>query len=269
MAPDPIRQRRERIKALVAEQGFCTIGELAETLRVSEMTIRRDIALLEEAESQLRSVHGGVSAMPAQQLAGTEFKLRSRNRPSLKEAIARGALEFLPTTGGIAIDAGTSALEFARLLPDDSALKVVTHSVPVLNLLMGRQSLDVIGLGGSLQHSSQSLVGANTVSMIRDLQVNTFFMGASSVNARGAFCANDFDAVIKRALMAVAKTVVLLADSSKFSAEATVRICALDALSAIVVDDGISVEWRRRLRAAGARVVVVPTVTSPRRRVSV
>ena len=55
---------------------------------------------------------------------------------------------------------------------------------------------------------------------------------------------------------------------NKFSADATVRICALDALSAIVVDDGISVEWRRRLRATGARVVVVPTAAAARRRAS-
>lgn len=258
MGPDPIRQRRERIKTFVADQGFCTVGELAKVLSVSEMTVRRDIAFLEQTEKQLRSVHGGVSAVPAQQLAGTEFKHRSLNHSPVKEAIARGALELLPKSGAIAIDAGTTAFEFSRIVPDSAALTIVTHSVPVLNLLVGRKTLAVVGLGGALQHSSQSLVGANTIAAISDVQVNTFFMGASSINPRGVFCANDFDAVIKRALMSVAKNVVLLIDSSKFSADAMVRICSLDALSAVVVDDGITAEWRRRLRSSGARVVVVP-----------
>ena len=257
MNANPIRQRRERIKGFVAEQGFCTIGELAIVLGVSEMTIRRDIALLEQTEGQLRSVHGGVSSMPAQHLTGSDFRLRSRSRQTVKEAIAHRALEFLPANGAIAIDAGTTAYEFARALPEARALKVVTHSVPVLNVFLGRTASEVTGLGGALQHSSQSLVGANTIAAVADIHVGTFFMGASGINGRGAYCANDFDAVVKRALISVADSVVLLIDSSKFLSAAMLRICPLDAISTVVVDDGIAADWQRRLEDAGVRVVVV------------
>ncbi len=262
MALNPIRQRRERIKAAITEQGFCTISELASLLSVSEMTVRRDIAVLEETEGLLRSVHGGVSTIPAQQLAGSDYRLRSRSRSVVKEAIALRALDFLPAQGAIAIDAGTTAFEFARALPEERPFKIVTHSVPVLNIFMGREECEITALGGTLQHSSQSFVGASTISAIADIHVRRYFMGASGINARGAFCANDFEAVVKRALISAADEVILLIDSSKLSSAAMVRICSLDAISVVVVDDGIAADWQARLVQSGMQVVVAPVLST-------
>jgi DeoR/GlpR family transcriptional regulator of sugar metabolism len=144
-----------------------------------------------------------------------------------------------------------------RRLPANRRLQVVTHSLPALTALAGRDEIEVVGLGGTLQHISQSFAGPTTLAAVADIRVSTFFMAASGITERGVFCGSDFDAVTKRALMNVTDEVVLLTDSSKFSTTAMVRTCPLEAISAVVVDDGITDEWRARLEGLGVRVIVV------------
>jgi DeoR family transcriptional regulator, aga operon transcriptional repressor len=249
--------RRARLVQLVGEQGFCTIAELSAALAVSDMTIRRDIRILVR-EDKLRGVHGGVTVLPSTAMAGTEFKARAATMRAAKRAIARRALDFVPRSGAIALDAGTTTLELAKALPDQAGVKVVTQSLPVVNALMRREDLDVICLGGTLHPSTESFAGPATTAAISDLQVRTFFLAASGLRATGVYCGNDFDAITKRALVSVADEVVLLTDSTKFSISAMVRACALSDLNRVITDDGISAEHLQMFRAFGVEVVVVP-----------
>jgi DeoR family transcriptional regulator of aga operon len=176
------KARRASILEMIDTQGYCTITELSEAFGVSEMTVRRDIAKLAE-ERGLRSVHGGVTSLAPAALYGSSFLLRSDKRAEIKRQIAAAAVEFIAPSGIIAIDAGTTAAD----------LIAVASSADV----------EVIGLGGTFHFESQSFSGPTTVRSIADLQIGTFFLGASGVNERGVFCGNDFDAVTKRALIEV------------------------------------------------------------------
>lgn len=248
--------RRRRIQELVQEQGYCTTAELAVAFDVSEMTIRRDVARL-VAEGAVRDVHGGASVVGPQELRGADYGLRRQSVPTVKNAIARRALELLPEHGAIAIDSGSTAFEFASCLPTGRRLQVVTHSLPALTALAENEDIEVVSLGGTLQHISQSFAGPMTLAALAEMRVSTFFLAASGITERGVYCGSDFDAVTKRALMNVADEVVLLTDSTKFATTAMVRTCTLDAVSRVVVDDGITDEWKDRFAAAGVRVLTV------------
>jgi DeoR family transcriptional regulator of aga operon len=242
---------------MIDTQGYCTITELSEAFGVSEMTVRRDIAKLAE-ERGLRSVHGGVTSLAPAALYGSSFLLRSDKRAEIKRQIAAAAVEFIAPSGIIAIDAGTTAADLIAVLPPDRRLSVVSNSLPVLTGLASSADVEVIGLGGTFHFESQSFSGPTTVRSIADLQIGTFFLGASGVNERGVFCGNDFDAVTKRALIEVSEHVVLLCDSSKFSTTAMARVASLSSVTTVVTDTGVSAEHLSIFQDQGVSVRLVP-----------
>lgn len=256
--------RRTQILDLVEQQGYCTIMELSKAFDVSDMTVRRDVQRL-VVEGQLRSVHGGVTVLGQNAMSGTDFRARSVRMHDAKKTIAARALDFLPLSGAVALDAGTTTLELARTVPQDARIHVVTPSLSVINALAGHDRVEVMCPGGNLHRKTESFAGPTTVSAIGELRVRTLFLAASGITGNGVYCGNDYDAVTKRALMDVADEVILLADSSKFSLSALVRVCSLDDVDRIVTDDGINEVHLRALRQNDIDVVLVPAahLTTP------
>ncbi|WP_168209203.1 DeoR/GlpR family DNA-binding transcription regulator [Agromyces intestinalis] len=250
-------ERRERLLQYIAEQGYCTIAELSKAFSVSEMTIRRDAQKLVEQEL-VRGFRGGVGSLSKQDLTGSDYRFRDIAHAAAKHAIASAAVGMVEPHSVVAIDAGTTANQFAQLLPADRDIKVITNSFPALASLVGNPGVEVSCLGGTLHPESLSFDGPATLAGIENIQIQTLFLAASGMSDRGAFCANGFDAITKRALIDVSERVVLLADSTKFDAHAMVRICDWDVVDRLIVDDGISEAQQHMLRQQGVQVEVVP-----------
>lgn len=247
-------ERRSRVLQLVQEQGFCSTAELVAELGVSEMTVRRDAQRLADGGA-VRIVHGGVSVLPPSALQGSgDFTVRTGAMAEAKQAIGRRAADLIQPDTVVGFDAGTTLTEVARFLPPETPLTVVTNSVPIIGQLMSNYFVRIIALGGEMHRETQSFAGASIVSQLQQLHINLLLLAASGVNRRGIFCGNDFDAVSKRALIAASDRVVLVVDSSKFETSAMVRICSLDAIDEVVVDDGIRAEDEHILLEGGVSV---------------
>lgn len=245
--------RRRAILGRLRAAGFCGVGELAEELEVSEMTVRRDLRQLETAD-QVRLVHGGAS-LPPDSLSSTLFSSRAESNEAAKQEIARDAAALIGPRDTVAIDAGTTAFELARALPETFAGCVVTHSVPVIQHMLSRPSVRVVGLGGDLYHASQAFVGPTTVEMASSLRVRTVFLGAAALDERGIYCAADVERPTKRALMSIADDVVLLVDHGKFATSAPVLLCRYADVGALVTDQPPPPAVAGALRAAGTRLI--------------
>ena len=250
-------ERRERLVQFIADQGYCTIAELSRAFSVSEMTIRRDVLRLVE-QRKVRGFRGGVGSVTRQDLQGSDYTFRDTAMADAKRAIATRAIDMVPAASVVALDAGTTMNQVARLLPPDRGVQVVTNSFSVVSSLVGNTGVEVVCLGGNLHPETLSFDGPATLSAISSLQVETLFLAASGLSDRGAFCGNGFDAITKRALIEVAERVVMLADSSKFASSAMVKICGWDVIDQIVIDEGISEEDERMLEQHEVLVVKVP-----------
>lgn len=249
--------RRERILELIRQFGFGSAGELAAMLNVSEMTVRRDFRRLSD-QGLVRQVHGGVSALTT--VAGPiDFRLRATQHEEAKRAIASRAIELLQPGSVVGLDAGTTTLEVARQLPADLRLTVVTHSLPAMGAFTARPSIEVIGLGGHLHAETQAFSGTMTLAAIAEIRMNMLLLAMTAVRAGDMWCTNTFDADTKRALIAAADHVVLLADSSKFGATAVMRVASLDGVQTVISDDGLDSTARNEIERLGIELVVVPT----------
>jgi len=253
MRYDKAPARRLRIAELVRQSGFCRSSELSKILGVSEMTIRRDLHLLAK-RGLVHSVHGGARAtMP--EIGSHDFQLRLEKNRDIKKAIARGACAYLEANSIIALDAGTTLLEFTRALPTGKNLTVVTHSVPVMSALASREDIELIGLGGILNRTTQSFTGPQTLLALKELRVSTLFLATAAIQDDAMYSGNIFDTEMKRALIEIADKIILLVDSTKFRTSAGIRVAGLEEVDAIVTDDGKDV--KTLLNKKGVEAVIV------------
>lgn len=248
--------RRERLVQFVLKQGYCTVLELARRFEVSEMTIRRDVARLVD-QRRLRAFHGGVASLAPMDMLGSDYGARDRSMDAAKRAIAARALHGVESGSVVAIDAGTTASRLASIIPSDRRLKVVTHSFPVVSRLATNAGVDLECLGGVFHREALSFAGPATLAAISNLHIQVLFLSASGLNDRGVFCGNGFDAITKRALIDVSDRVVLIADSSKFSTAAMVRICEWGAIDQLITDTGLRAADREMLTQYGLQVETV------------
>jgi DeoR/GlpR family transcriptional regulator of sugar metabolism len=254
-------RRRSRILDHLRQNGYGSQGELARMLGVSEMTVRRDARRL-AGEGLVHAVRGGILAI-GEPSVGIDFRLREHRHPDTKRAIARAAVDMIHSGATVALDAGTTTLELARLLVPPLQLKVVTSSLPAINVLAGRPDIETIALGGTLSTELQNFTGPLTLTALRRLHVDQVFLAATAISKGAMYCNVMWDAEIKRALIELGDEVVLLADSSKFSMTAIARVASLSAVNTIVVDDLITPAELESIRAAGIRVVTVPAIVEP------
>jgi DeoR/GlpR family transcriptional regulator of sugar metabolism len=250
--------RREEILRRIRETGYVSAPELGADLSVSERTVRRDLQRLADL-GLVELVYGG-ALPPGGVTPRSPFDARSQVRSEQKRAIAEAALRFVEPGATIGLDAGTTTLGLARLLPAESDVTVVTHSLPAMAALGERPGADLsglIGLGGLHHAPTRAFAGPDTVAAIRRLRVHTFFLAASGLDHEAAYCGTPLDAEAKRAFLAVAERVVLLADAGKLRRSAPVRICGWEEVDAFVTDASIPEPDRADLSAV-THLVIAP-----------
>ena len=250
-------ERQQAMAQLVTERGRLSVTEIADQFDVTTETVRRDLSVLERI-GLLRRVHGG--AGPATALAVMEAGLGERDQAntSEKDRIARAALDQLPAANGtVLLDAGSTTSRLASLLPRDLRLTVVSHAVPVAARLAGSPQVELHLLPGRVRPTTQAAVGAETVEALQRLRADVAFLGTNALSIDHGLSTPDHEeAATKRAMVAVARRVVCLADSSKVDTESPVRFAELAEVDVLVTDDGIAAADRRALERAGLEVVV-------------
>ena len=231
---DSAPERRRAILSAVGDAGFVSVTELTRRLGVSDMTVRRDLRKLAQ-QGTVRIVHGGVSALSTSPHSPA-FTGRAEEHATGKRAIGEAVARSLSLRATIAVDAGTTTYAVVQALPDSFRGTVVTHSIPVMQLMLSRGLGRVVGLGGELLGESQAFIGPRTVAAVAGLRVQTLLLGAAAVDDQGIYVSTDNERPTKLALMSIADRVVLLVDSSKFLASAPVHLCGWDEISAVVTD---------------------------------
>lgn len=250
-------ERQQAMARAVAARGRMSVAELASDYDVTTETVRRDLSVLESL-GLVRRVHGG--AVPASVLTSLEYGLAERDASQVaeKEAIARAAVDLLPPAGGsILLDAGSTTVRFAEMLPRDRRLVVYTHSVPVAARVAVNPAIELHLLPGTVRPTTQAAVGTETVAALTQVRVDLAFLGANGVTVDHGFSTPDStEAATKRAIVGASRRVVVLADATKVGAEATVRFAAVDEVDVLLTDRAIDGRQRKELVAAGLEVVV-------------
>ncbi|MEY9877463.1 DeoR family fructose operon transcriptional repressor [Streptacidiphilus sp. MAP12-33] len=251
-------ERQQQILQLVQEHGRVDVPSLAQTFGVTQETIRRDLGVLDRA-GLLRRVHGG--ALPAGSLP-EEPGLAEREVTAAceKDRIAHAALELLtelvPAEGSVLLDAGTTVSRLAALLPADSAWTVATNALPVAARLADHPRLTLHLVGGRLRRRTHAAVDAWALRDLAELHADVAVLAANGFDAAGGLTTPDLaEAAVKRAMVAGARRVVLLADSAKHGDRHLARFAGLAQVDVLVTDTGLDDDATREIEELGPKVI--------------
>lgn len=251
--------RRSRLLELVRRRGFASLPDLAQTLEVSESTIRRDLAHLEE-EGTAKRTHGGAFYTGASpQLL--HFDQRQSAEWDKKKAVAEVAARLIDDADTVLLDSGSTTYELALLLVN-RPLQVVTNSLPVANLFCSEANIDLVMVGGYVHTRSGTVWGSYADEMLSTLTVRRAVLSVAGVNEKGLFNSNRLQVNTQQAMMRTAEEVIVVADSTKFGHQSLSRVCDLSDVNHYVVDDGLSTDWRERISAAGATLHIAPVAST-------
>ena len=252
------QQRQAYILERVREDGAVRVADLARDLRVSDMTVRRDLELL-HSRGLLEKVHGGATALPGSALWEPGFAAKSTLQLAEKEAIAEAAVSLVAPGTAIGISAGTTTYELARRLVDVPGLTVVTNSVPVADVLhhAGRADHTII-LTGGVRTPSDALVGPFAVSALRTIHVDLVFMGVHGMDPHSGFTTpNVLEADTDRALVEAGRRLVVVADNTKWGIIGISSIARLDQADTLISDTGLDPDARAALEEHVRELVIV------------
>ena len=252
--------RRDRLRELVQARGFASLGELAESLDVSESTIRRDLEQLEQS-GDARRTHGGAFWTGKPDTLRI-FETRRDDSWPAKAAIGEAAAAMVEDHDTILLDGGSTTYELARQLVG-RPLQVVTNSLPVAHLLSSSDTIDLVMIGGCVRGRTAVAIGPMADTLLQSINVGKAFLSVAGVNERGYFNSDMMLVESEKAMLAAADQAIVVADSSKFGKVSLSRLCGLDEVRGVVTDGNIDFEWKSRLEAAGVELVLASGVRQP------
>jgi DeoR family fructose operon transcriptional repressor len=242
-------ERQKSILNFLNETTPLSVEDLAAKLEVSEVTIRRDLVVLENHRLIIRE--RGKASLSSQ---GFEplFNTRQKRNLDKKRKIAKYVVEQIHEGEVIALDVGTTTMEIAKELVKKSGITVFTASLQVATIL-SKGNLEVYVIGGLIRKNEMSLIGSMAFENINKYNFDRFYIGIAGMEYHHG--PTDFsleEAEVKRAFISRSKNVIAAVDHTKFAQTALVKVCEFEQISEIITnaveDHSISPELLKKTK---------------------
>jgi len=251
-----ITERHQYILNKLHEEGNLNVINLYRHLKVSSVTIRKDLKLFEEKGLLFRT-HGGATLLNPYTIdkpVNEKEKLQS----SEKSKIGILAAKLIEPNDSIIIASGTTVTSFAKSIQNKKNLTVITSSLNVALELIEHPDTEVLQLGGILRKSSSSVTGPYAQNILADFSCTKLFLGVDGIDLEfGLTTTNAMEAHLNRQMIEASQKVIVLSDSTKFGKRGFGRICGLDKVDRIITDSGISEHFVVQLQNLGIEVTIV------------
>jgi len=251
-----LAERHQFILNRIQKDQYINVVELCKELKVSSVTIRKDLKLLEDKNLLFRT-HGGATVnnpYTVDRPVNEKEKIQSAE----KNKIGLAAVQLLKENDSIVIASGTTLLYFVKNIPSGLNLTVVTSALNIALELVSEPGVEVIQLGGLMRKSSSSVMGAYAEQILQDFYFNTLFLGVDGIDLDyGLTTTNAMEAHLNRKMINVSQKTIVLADSTKFGKRGFGKICGLEDIDHIITDKGISQQIVNHLEGLGVTVTIV------------
>ncbi len=252
-----LRERLDQILSLLHQQGRVSVAELSDRFEVSPVTVRNDLATLEQRGRLVRT-HGGAVVKTEMDRDLPAFALRKELHFPEKERIGRAAAALVRDGDAIALDASTTAWQAARHLKDHRELTVVTNGLFVALEFLDSPGVTIVMPGGLLRPESASLVGDMGACILDQYHVQKGFFGAGGFTIEeGLTDTSQYEVELKRSMAKRSKEVIAIVDSSKWGQVTFASLAPVEQLDRVITDDGAPEEMVAALRRRGVEVSTV------------
>ncbi len=225
--------RRQEIIRLLNDQPSIKVQDLIERFSVTPVTIRKDLARLENA-GLISRTHGEAHLVSPAYVPplGIRKELHARE----KNAIARAASALVGDGDSVILDSGTTTLAIAKCLEKKKGITIITNSIPV-SYFLADSGLCVLMCGGTLQGNSISLVGPEAEHYFSQITANILFLGATGIRDDfGLMISSSFESSLKQQMIKAAKKVYAVLDASKFSRTSIIQFATFKDVYAVITN---------------------------------
>lgn len=234
-----INQRKEKILEILNDQGQVKVADLSREFGISSITIRSDLADLED-KGLLFRVHGGAinsyksyCDMDLQQRLGTNLKA--------KQLIAKRAVEMIKDHDTVMFNSGTTTLTVFRAIPAHLHLNIVTNSISIALEASGNPNFNVVLLGGFVNPKYQFIYGDDALSQLKNYHADKLFLSVDGISpVSGLTTYYDREAELARLMLSQSASKIIVADSSKVGRTAFVNIAEITNADTLITDEQTS-----------------------------
>lgn len=251
------RERWQLILSKLRDRGIVRVAALAEMTGASVATLRRDLAKLEDL-GELRRVHGGaerVDVSGQSALQATPFGASQTQHAAEKRAIALRAAELCSDGDSIILNAGSTTWFMAQCLRSHR-MQVLTNSFPIAQELVANSENRVVLPGGELYREPGIILSPFDEDSIQHFAAAKMFMSAYAITPLGVIESDPLIARAEAKLLNRTERLIVLVDSSKFTARGNIVVCPLARVSTVITDTGAPPHMIDHLRALGIEVIV-------------
>ena len=238
------------ILKMLDQENEVSVTKLSKSLGISEVTIRKDLTLLQNKNLLVRT-RGGAIRRPIENLnEDTTISRKSMFNFHEKARIGKLATKLIKEGDHIMLDSGTTTLEIAKNLDGFRDLSIVTNALNIAEELMKYNRFNVIVLGGHVRFNSHSTIGPIALKTISHFANYKLFLGVDSFSfENGISTPNMEEAMLNQAMIAQASQVIAVFDSSKFNKRSFCHIAHCEQIHAIVTDKNLPSSTVTRLKA--------------------
>jgi DeoR family transcriptional regulator, aga operon transcriptional repressor len=249
-------ERRRAILAALNRDGRVLVKDLAAHFKVSQITIRKDLEVL-QGRGLLHRTHGGALVPSSGALNDPSLQEKEKLHRTEKMRIAQAAVRLVEEDQSILLDSGTTTMAIARALRSFRKLTVITNAVNIAAELANSE-IEVILTGGTVRKNSFSLVGPLAEETLRHLSADTLFLGVDGFDTRlGLSTPNLQEAKVNRVMVEISRHVVAVCDSSKFGRRSLSTIVPPNAIHHVITDKKISKMDIQNLKDSGVSLTLI------------
>lgn len=249
-------ERQEKIRSIIADEGSAKVSDLSGLFGVAEITIRRDLALLEE-QGVLERTHGGaISSMRLK--TEPRYDQKSVQGRAEKDAIGSATASLIEEGETVLINSGSTTLEVIRRI-SAPGVRIVTTNADALSLPR-TEGVEMLLTGGEYRSQSNSLIGPFALATLHKVIGTTAVIGVDGVSCRfGLTTPNEYEAEIAQTMIErTAGRIIVVADRRKIGVVSNFLSAAVNKADIVVCDAGLDGEYRRELEEQGITVLLAP-----------
>lgn len=248
-------KRRDKILELIIEDGSARVVDLSRIFKVSEVTIRQDLARLEQDDLIIRE-HGGAFLKSLSNQVQS-FSFQHMENMDKKARIGKKAAAFIEDGDTIIIDSGSTTTEIAKNILDRKNLTIVTNAINVPFIIGGRPGITLLLTSGEFKAPTLSLTGQKAAEFFQNLHVDKLFLATAGITLRAGLTYPSLsDLPVKKAMIEAATTTYLVADSTKLGKQALASLGALSLIQYLITDDNISGEYKDQFSKHGIQFII-------------
>ena len=231
--------RQNKILALLrAMQVEVQVDQLSKILKVSPLTIRRDLKELSEEKAIIRT-HGGC-LLAGRVALESEYHKKVAKNFELKQKIGKKAATLIKPGDVILIDDGSTTFHLATNLSNINPLIVYTNSLVLVTELSRYPDITLNILGGVINQQSYSVSGSITERILENIHFDKVFLGIDTLDENGkCFVKSASTARLAQTMLKSGKEKILLGDHTKVKVDSGFAYCSLNDFDQWITTSGI------------------------------